>query len=300
MSPSSRRRLLYLTKPYMQGDDVKQVQRRLDELGFEPFEIDGIYGPVTESAVMSLQRAKGLKVDGVVGPNTYRALGISSQEPGPDSPGSPEGPDSPEHPGSPPPGVGQPRGRISIEVDVDARQLTVFSDEEHFKTYPCAVGKPTTPSPLGKWHIVNKIVDPGGVLGTRWMGLNVPWGNYGIHGTNNPWSIGRWISLGCIRLHNQDVEEVFSWTGRGTPVTVKRSSGERPTLYPGSKGYAVASLQHRLAKLNYYHGSIDGAYESMTRAAVIRFQREYSLKVDGITGPETWGQLEKLTANKGD
>ena len=45
----------------------------------------------------------------------------------------------------------------------------------------------------------------GGGFGTRWLGLNVPWGIYGIHGTNQPWSIGTQASAGCIRMFNRHV-----------------------------------------------------------------------------------------------
>ena len=45
------------------------------------------------------------------------------------------------------------------------------------------------------------------VFGTRWMGLSKP--HYGIHGTNNPSSIGKAVSLGCIRMYNRDIEIIF-------------------------------------------------------------------------------------------
>lgn len=61
-------------KPYMSGDDVMAVQEALTEAGFDPGEIDGDYGPLTEEAVRAFQRDRGLKVDGVVGPITWAAL----------------------------------------------------------------------------------------------------------------------------------------------------------------------------------------------------------------------------------
>ena len=56
------------------GDEVKNVQDRLNEHGFGPLKLDGDFGPVTESAVKRFQRASGLSVDGIVGPNTKRHL----------------------------------------------------------------------------------------------------------------------------------------------------------------------------------------------------------------------------------
>jgi LysM repeat protein len=66
------------------------------------------------------------------------------------------------------------------------------------------------------------------VYGTRWMGLSKP--NYGIHGTNNPSSIGKAVSLGCIRMYNQDIESIFSMVSLGTPVDI--ISGTKGSGYP--------------------------------------------------------------------
>ena len=84
---------------------------------------------------------------------------------------------------------------------------------------PCAIGKPSTPTPLGHFHIVNRVpLDGRQVYGTHWLGLDKP--RYGIHGTNNPDSIGRAVSLGCIRLQNRDVERLYHLVFVGTPVNI--------------------------------------------------------------------------------
>src|SRR5262252_191215 len=56
------------------GPDVTALQQRLKDLGFDPNGIDGKFGPGTQAAVMAFQKANGLQVDGVVGPNTRAAL----------------------------------------------------------------------------------------------------------------------------------------------------------------------------------------------------------------------------------
>ena len=81
-----------------------------------------------------------------------------------------------------------------------------------------SVGKPSTPTPIGTFRIVNKAVNPGGPFGARWMGLSKP--HYGIHGTNKPSSIGRAVSHGCVRMFNKDVIEVFNLVPIGTVVKI--------------------------------------------------------------------------------
>ncbi|MFP5503229.1 MAG: peptidoglycan-binding protein [Candidatus Sericytochromatia bacterium] len=58
------------------GEPVKKLQERLKALGFDPGAADGIFGPKTLAAVKAFQQAKGLEVDGVVGKQTWGALGI--------------------------------------------------------------------------------------------------------------------------------------------------------------------------------------------------------------------------------
>ena len=71
-------RILKVTSPLMQGDDVKAVQNKLNSLGYNCGTADGYYGNATRSAVISFQSAKGLTADGEVGPATWNALFSSS------------------------------------------------------------------------------------------------------------------------------------------------------------------------------------------------------------------------------
>lgn len=106
-----------------------------------------------------------------------------------------------------------------IYIDTAVRRLTLFDGNEVIFTYPVGIGKAVTPTPLGDFYIVSRIAHPGGILGTRWLGLN--YDAYGIHGTNRPESIGRMVSNGCIRLHNHHVETLFDLTPFGTPVHIR-------------------------------------------------------------------------------
>lgn len=114
---------------------------------------------------------------------------------------------------------------MQIEVNLTLRRLKLFDRYSVKGIYPVAIGKPQTPTPTGFYHITRKIINPGGILGTRWMELSIPSddGPYGIHGTTQPWSIGKAVSNGCIRMYNHHVEEVFDQVRIGTPVLIVKS-----------------------------------------------------------------------------
>lgn len=107
---------------------------------------------------------------------------------------------------------------VEIIVNVAAKRLTVYRNGSIFREYIVAVGKPETPTPIGNFTVINKELDPGGPYGTRWLGLSKL--GYGIHGTNNPPSIGTAASNGCIRMYNEDVEALFDITPVGTSVRI--------------------------------------------------------------------------------
>lgn len=107
-----------------------------------------------------------------------------------------------------------------IDVSVHKRQLKLYDASVLLKTYPIAVGKILTPSPTGNYIIINKELDPGGPFGALWMGLSKP--HYGIHGTNAPSSIGKEVSHGCIRMHNEDVLELSSMVPTSTNVYIHK------------------------------------------------------------------------------
>lgn len=107
---------------------------------------------------------------------------------------------------------------FSIKVDTQAKRLYLYQNSTLYKAYPVATGKITSPTPKGTFTIINKQVNPGGPFGTRWMGLSQP--HYGIHGNNNPVSIGKAASNGCVRMYNSDVEDLFDLVNVGTVVTI--------------------------------------------------------------------------------
>jgi hypothetical protein len=118
-----------------------------------------------------------------------------------------------------------------IEVDVSARRLTFFRRGREVLRARVAVGSGATPTPYGRFYVNQRLVpsDPSGPYGPGAIGISAfsnvltGWtqgGPVAIHGTNEPWSIGRAVSNGCIRLPNAVLRRLFRATPAGTPVIV--------------------------------------------------------------------------------
>jgi len=266
-------RFIKLKSPLMSGPDVLEVQAILTRQGFNPGSLDGIFGFASDKALRQFQKSHGLKADGVVGPNTWKKLTVNGFNSGQKDELSV-----------------QSYG-LKIYVHVDTRILN-FTSNGTIKTYPVAIGRPSTPTPEGEWTIVQKTVDPGGPFGVRWMRLSVPWGGYGIHGTNNPSSIGKAVSHGCIRLYNEDVVELYAQVPIGTPVSITGVVRKIRNIRLGYKGDDVKNIQKMLSDLGYYSYSIDGYYGKKTRQSVLSFQKNAGLTRDGVAGPKTLKALQ--------
>lgn len=121
-------------------------------------------------------------------------------------------------------------GPVHLRVSKSRFQMDVFLQDVYLKSFPVGLGADGS-TPTGEWEVADKLVNPvyyparGGKiiqadnpenpLGERWIGLKGISGEaegqmrYGIHGTIEPDSIGKNVSLGCVRLHNADVEFVY-------------------------------------------------------------------------------------------
>jgi lipoprotein-anchoring transpeptidase ErfK/SrfK len=119
-----------------------------------------------------------------------------------------------------------------VLVSLPDRKLALFENGKVVRTYRVAIGKTSTPSPAGAFKIVNRVTNPtyyhkGQVIaagkdnpvGSRWMGLSAK--GYGIHGTNQPNSIGKAASTGCIRMSKRDLEELFELVNVGDAVEIR-------------------------------------------------------------------------------
>jgi len=171
----------------------------------------------------------------------------------------------------------------TIFIEIDEKRLYLYEDGQLVKSYPIASGKRDTPSPIGTWKITNKgkwDIRYGG----HWMGLDVPWGTYGIHGTSKSESIGRAASHGCIRMFNRDIRELYGIVPAGTRVIIRNGpfgafgTGFR-NIRPGDRGADVLAVQERLIELGYYKGNADGIYGEGMKRAVHKFQEDNRLGV---------------------
>jgi len=123
------------------------------------------------------------------------------------------------------------RVKTRIRVDVSARRLTLYRDGRPVLRTVVAVGARATPTPTGSYYVNQRLVptDPSGPYGPGALGISAfssvltHWAQGGpvaIHGTNEPSSIGRAASNGCIRVRNRVLRRLFASTPAGTPVTI--------------------------------------------------------------------------------
>jgi hypothetical protein len=179
-----------------------------------------------------------------------------------------------------------------IFIEIEDKRLYLLQDGKCVKEYPVSTGKSDSPSPIGYWKIIQK-ADWGEGFGGRWMGLNVPWGIYGIHGTVFNDSIGRAASHGCIRMYNKDVAELYSIVPHGTPVVIVNGpfgpfGRGFVDIKPGNRGADVKAIQIRLKQLGYFKGYVSGIYDDDLKYALHRFQKDCGLKVKNTITREDW------------
>jgi len=123
--------------------------------------------------------------------------------------------------------------RTRILVDLSQRRVTLYRDGKRVLSATAAVGAPATPTPTGSFYVNQRLIptDPNGPFGPGAVGISAfsnvltGWtqgGPIAIHGTNEPWSIGKAVSNGCIRLPNVVLRKVFAQAYSGTPVVIQR------------------------------------------------------------------------------
>jgi len=124
------------------------------------------------------------------------------------------------------------RVRTRIVVDLSEKQVTLYRSGRGVLSATAAIGSPATPTPTGSFYVNQRLIptDPTGPYGPGAVGISAfsnvltGWAQGGpiaIHGTNAPWSIGKAVSNGCIRLPNRILKKVFAQALSGTPVLIR-------------------------------------------------------------------------------
>jgi len=120
-----------------------------------------------------------------------------------------------------------------IVVDLSEKRVTLYKAGRQILSSKAAIGAPATPTPTGRFYVNQRLIptDKGGPFGPGALGISAfsnvltGWtqgGPIAIHGTNAPWSIGKAVSNGCIRIPNVKLRRLFSEALSGTPVLIRR------------------------------------------------------------------------------
>lgn len=207
------------------NEEVIRLKQFLNKKNYTGINEDYYFDNKTREAVIDYQKNKGLSPDGVVGRATYQVINRDMEENN----------------------INIPRRNLNftneipnnywILINKSSNTMYYLNGSDIIYRYPVATGRTPGDTPEGKFTIVTKVVNPawggagrytpvkGGALnnplGKRWMGLSVGGGGwYGIHGNADSSSIGKYISLGCIRMVNEDVEFLYDKVELRTPVWI--------------------------------------------------------------------------------
>ncbi|VXD19979.1 Peptidoglycan-binding domain 1 protein [Planktothrix serta PCC 8927] len=297
------------------GAQVRQIQQRLQELGYFNANATGYFGSLTQDAVIRFQRNYGLSADGIVGPQTLRALGLITTDP--------------SNPGSNRDLIGLGTGDNGPGVSDLQRRLQALG---YFNQQPTGNFGTVTQNAVIRLQqdynipatglvteatlaLLNSTPQP---LPDILPGTTLQLGDYGSavaalqEGLQN---LGFYD--GSITAYFDDLTEVavqrfqqsqgISATGVATSATLMALNLYVPgmpsnpqfddILRLGSQGSAVRLLQGRLKSLGYYTGIVNGVFGRSTQQAVINFQRAYGITAKGEVGPTTTEYLVTAITN---
>lgn len=160
-------------------------------------------------------------------------------------------------------------GNRRVVINIPSRTLWVYQGNKIVRYFPVGVGRPGFMTPVGQYKVISKVIDPGwenpylgkgkmrlapgdeNPLGTRWIGFyQKAGGEYGMHGTDNPASVGKFSSHGCVRMRIPDAEALFELIDLGTPVEVvyqpvlirKQDNSIRVLVYPDRFAKGMPSM----------------------------------------------------------
>ena len=196
-----------------------------------------------------------------------------------------------------------------ILINLASRSLALYVDGVKTALYPIGPGKVSTPTPVGYYKVQDKAENPVWIdpedttrkvpsgetnpLGYRWIQFS---GTYGIHGTNRPESVGSYVSNGCVRMKEADVEELFKQVQVGTPieisynrVVIEKIADGTVVYYIYPDGYSrqpldAATVDKWLAGYGVNAFESDSAIEEKIQSSdgePTYIAKAYGIKIDG-------------------
>lgn len=287
------------------GPEVRSLQTKLKNLGYYKDSVDGKYGDSTWKAVWWYQKDKGLKVDGIAGPQTLGALGL---------PG-----------GSPLPLGGLKMGDSGSQVTSLQTALAKlglyknsidgkYGDSTWKAVWWFQKNNGLNPTGVADSNTLSHIASKSGVAISSYSGGSLELGDSGSA------VVALQTALKNLGFYNGTVDGKYgdsTWkavwwfqkskgipsdgvAGPQTLALLNISSANKTSTLPGgktlkigSKGDAVWKVQYALQKAGYYNGAVDGKYGDATWKAVWWFQKDKGLPPDGHVGTSTWDLLVK-------
>lgn len=242
------------------SSEVKAMQARLIELGYLSGSADGDFGASTKAALVAFQKNAGLTADGIAGATTIKALNSSSA----------------------------PKASASASATAAPTSSTTA-------TY-------TTLKQGSNGEAVKKLqkrlIELGYLTGSAD-------GDYGRATTDAVKAFQKQAGLTADGIAGASTQKaVYSSDAKSKKTEADEIEDQldsiKSTLSMGSSGSEVTSLQKRLISLNYMSGSADGSFGAKTRDAVMLFQKQTGLTVDGKAGKTTINKLFASSAEKYD
>ena len=208
-----------------------------------------------------------------------------------------------------------------LVLNVATKKLYLYHDGVGEKEYSVGVGKSLTPTPLGQFKIVRRIYNPAWVnpyrqskvvspgpnnpIGQHWLGfaMNKRHQEYGFHATSDLSSIGKASTHGCIRLHPNDMKELFNLVKIGTtvqviynPIEVKEFQNKLfVRAYPDIYGYMTEEEYIKFAK-HQLSGANLVREQNLYTAIANKDEKDYFI---GWTGAERLNEQESGPISKG-
>ena len=253
------------------GDDVKNIQRRLKELGYYKSAVDGKFGRTTTSALKAFQEAHGLEADGVAGKATYAILFSENALKAGTTP-------TPAPTATP-----KPEAEDKNSAAVSWPTLRKNDSGENVAQLQEALAE------LG--YLSGKID-----------------GNYGTNTVEAVKAFQKANGLTADGTAGENTQKML-FGGNAKKATAKATATPKPAataapktteapataLKEGSKGSDVKALQQKLIQLGYLSGKADGSYGVQTAEAVKAYQKANKLTADGVAGVKTLNSLNSAS-----